>query len=83
MIELGREYEQFTPTAVVKNIKAPVFLISAKHDEELNGQDAKTLYNLTNQPKQYWEVDSKHDIFDEHPDEFKQKILSFLQKYVQ
>ena len=83
LIELGKEYEKFAPSAVIKDIKAPILLISAKQDEELNSQDAKSLYDLANQPKEYWEIDSHHDIFDEHPQEFKEKVLSFLQEYVQ
>ena len=82
-IELGENYEQFAPSAVIRNVKVPIFLISAKHDEELDGNDAKFLYELANQPKELWEVDSKHDVFHEHPNEFKQKILSFLQKYLE
>lgn len=82
MIELGKNYQQFTPSAVIKNIKVPIFLISAKHDEEVNSKDAKDLYDLANEPKEYWEVESKHDIFDEHPEEFKQRVLAFLQEYI-
>lgn len=80
-IELGKDYEQFSPLAVVKKIKSPIFLISAKNDEEISSQDAKILFDLANQPKQYWEADSKHDIFYYHPEEFKQKVISFLEKY--
>ncbi|OGG12569.1 hypothetical protein A3D77_04480 [Candidatus Gottesmanbacteria bacterium RIFCSPHIGHO2_02_FULL_39_11] len=80
-IELGRDYERFSPSTVIKNIKSPILLISAKQDEELNWKDAKNLYELANSPKEYWEADSLHDVFSAHPAEFKQHVLSFLQKY--
>jgi dipeptidyl aminopeptidase/acylaminoacyl peptidase len=80
-IELGENYEHFTPSRLIKNIQVPVLLISAKEDEVLNSEDARTLYDLANAPKEYWEVDSHHDIFYEHPQEFKQKVLEFLQTY--
>ncbi|OGE31797.1 hypothetical protein A2631_01545 [Candidatus Daviesbacteria bacterium RIFCSPHIGHO2_01_FULL_44_29] len=83
LVELGKDYEKFTPLAVIKNIKTPILLISAQQDQDVNSQDAKVLYGLANQPKEYWEIDSHHDIFDEHPQEFKDKVLSFLQKYTQ
>lgn len=81
LVEFGLNYEQFTPSTLIKNIKVPVFLISAKRDEMLNSLDAKNLYDIATQPKEYWEANSPHDIFDTYPKEFKQKILSFLQKY--
>jgi hypothetical protein len=83
IIELGSDFEQFTPSAVIKNVKVPIFLISAKQDEELDGNDAKLLYELANQPKELWEVNSKHDVFHEHPGEFKQRMRTFLQKYAE
>src|SRR3989338_696812 len=64
LIEFGKGYERFSPIAVIKDIKVPILLISAKQDEELNYQDAKKLYDSANQPKEYWEIDSHHDIFD-------------------
>jgi alpha-beta hydrolase superfamily lysophospholipase len=81
IIEFGKDYQQFTPSNVIKNIKAPILLIAAKQDEELNSQDVKTLYDLANEPKEYWEIDSRHDIFDAYPKEFKERVLLFLQKY--
>ena len=83
LIEFGKGYERFSPIAVIKDIKVPILLISAKQDEELNYQDAKKLYDSANQPKEYWEIDSHHDIFDEHPQEFREKVLFFLKKYDQ
>ncbi|MBI5614474.1 alpha/beta hydrolase [Candidatus Gottesmanbacteria bacterium] len=81
MLELGWNYEHFTPSGVIKNIGIPTLFISATQDDEVNPQDAKDLYSLANEPKELWEVDSVHDVFDAHPEEFKQKVLSFLQKY--
>lgn len=82
-LELGKNYQQFMPYSAIEKIQVPVFLISAAHDEELDSRDPKALYDLANSPKEYWVADSRHDIFHEHPEEFKQKILSFLQKYTQ
>ena len=78
-LEFEKNYEQFTPSEVIKKIDVPILLISAKQDEELNSQDAIDLYGMANEPKELWETDSGHDVFDTRPEEFKQKILRFLQ----
>lgn len=81
--ELGKNYENFVPLKVVSKINIPTLYISAKRDEEVSSQDAKTLYDLANEPKDYWEVDSRHDIYNEYPREFKERILTFLQNSVE
>lgn len=82
IIELGNDYQQFTPLNAVKKVKVPILLFSARQDEEVNGADATNLYKNANEPKEYWEINSKHDIFDSHPNEFKEKVLGFLDKYI-
>jgi alpha-beta hydrolase superfamily lysophospholipase len=81
ILELGKDYAQFTPKTVIKDIHVPVLLISAKQDDTVNSKDAVELYSLANQPKELWEIDSPHDIFDSHPEEFKTRVLEFLGKY--
>jgi pimeloyl-ACP methyl ester carboxylesterase len=80
-IELGSNYSQFTPKALMKEVHVPILLISAKQDEDVNSKDAVELFKLANQPKELWEIDSPHDVFHNHPEEFKTKILEFLEKY--
>lgn len=80
-MELDREYQQFTAANHIQKITAPILLMGATNDDVVNGKDAEKIFDLANEPKEYWEVESRHDIFYFHPEEFKEKVLSFLAKY--
>ena len=80
-IELGKNYTRFTPKSLVKDIHVPLLFISAGRDEQVSPHDALELYTMANSPKELWQVDSRHDVFGNHPEEFKQKVLLFLEKY--
>lgn len=80
-MELGIDYRRFTPLELVDNVKVPILFFSAAHDTSVSSADASKLYELANQPKEYWQADSGHDIFWDQPDQFKQHVLAFLKKY--
>lgn len=82
LFELGWNYEQYAPINQIKKIRVPIFLMSAKKDEEVLSTDPYELYRKANQPKTYWQTDTMHDIFAYKPEEFKKKVLDFLTKYV-
>lgn len=78
LLEFGLHYHKFAPSNYIARIKKPVFLMSAKYDEVVNGEDAKYLFDLANNPKHFWQADTRHRIFDEIPKEFEKRVLSFL-----
>lgn len=76
----GLNYNKFTAITNVKEINAPKLFISAKNDKDINPMDAVNLYNGASQPKQLWETETQHDVFNEKPEEFRQQILNFLKQ---
>lgn len=80
-IELGKGYDQYSAEAMVKRIKAPLLIISAKLDKEIDPNDPRKLFELANSPKEIREIESGHDIYSEKPDEFAKSVLDFLEKY--
>lgn len=82
LLELGKDHEMNTPAAVIEKVKVPILLISASRDKDVAGSDAKYLFDLANQPKDYWKADSEHDVFDAHPEEFRERVEDFLAKNI-
>lgn len=82
ILELGKDYNQNTPAAIIKDIHVPTLYMSADRDRDVNPNDAVELYTQANEPKQLLQVDSEHDIFYFYPEEFKTKVLDFLEQYV-
>ncbi|MBI2613706.1 MAG: alpha/beta hydrolase [Candidatus Levybacteria bacterium] len=82
ILELGFDYEQYSPLNMIKKIHVPILITSAKKDLKVNSTDAKTLYDAANKPTEYWKADTSHRIFKDNPEEFKKTVLSFLEKYV-
>lgn len=80
-LEFPANYLNYTPEKNIKNIHVPILILAAAHDKEVKPQDAKDLFNSANQPKEFYEIDSPHDIFWYQPDEFKKRVLDFLKKY--
>lgn len=80
-IELGIFYFLLTPIRLIKNIKAPVLLISAKNDGMVNPKDQWELYERANKPKEFWQADASHHVHRELKSEFEEKVLSFLRVY--
>jgi uncharacterized protein len=80
-LKLGFNYEHYTATNLIKKVKIPIFILSAKYDKNLNPNDAKDIYDKANEPKEYWQANTTHRIFIYNPKEFKKKTLAFLSKY--
>ena len=80
--EFGWDYDRYSPDHFIAKIKKPIFLMAATHDEKVNFNDAKYLFDLANKPKYFWQADTKHRIFKEKPEEFKKRMLEFLNKQV-
>lgn len=76
-IEYGK-YWEYNPSQLIQNIKSPLFIITGKRDMDIDYHQGKNLFMKANSPKLYWEADAQHDVFDELPDEFTRKVLSFL-----
>jgi alpha-beta hydrolase superfamily lysophospholipase len=82
LIELGRNYEKYTPKATIQKIQVPILLIGATRDKEVPPQDAEKLFTIAHSPKELWIVDAGHDVYDEKKEEFESKVLNFLVKYI-
>ena len=78
MIELGPNYHDFDPARYIRNIRVPIFIISGKNDTEVDPSQGEYLYNLANDPKEYWAADTGHDVHLDDPGDFEQRVLSFL-----
>lgn len=82
VFEFGLRYNTFTPSNYISKINKPIFLMAAKYDEVVNVHDARYLFDLANEPKYFWEADTRHRVFDENPEEFKKQVLNFLDKAI-
>ncbi len=70
-------------TAMVEfGIDVPIMIITARKDRDVSPNEGKILFDLANKPKNLWEADTEHDVFDEKPDEFKEKVLLFLESVI-
>ena len=78
LLEFGISYYKFTPSNYISNIHKPIFIMSAKYDEVVNGDDAKYLFDLANEPKRFWQASTHHRIFNEIPEEFAKRVINFL-----
>ena len=82
LFELGFNYEHYTAINMVKKVRVPIFIVSAKHDQVVNSNDAKQVYESANSPKEYWQTNTSHGVFKDNPEEFKKITLNFLAKYI-
>lgn len=83
ILEFGFNFEKYAPINLIKKIKVPIFIVGAKYDKKISKDDAKYLFDNTNNPKEFWQAPTDHDeIFTNNPAEFQKKILNFLSKYV-
>ena len=83
LFELGFNYEYYTAINMVKKVRVPILITSAKHDQVVNANDAKYIYDKANAPKEYWQINTSHRAFKDNPLVFQKKILAFLSKYVE
>jgi uncharacterized protein len=81
-IEFGFDYESYNPEYLIKQIHQPILIFAAKKDNYTGYYQAESLYNLANNPKQYWLSDTGHDIHLEKPLEFEKRVLDFLGKII-
>lgn len=80
LVELGFDYQKFSAINNIDKVHVPVLIFQATKDEFINKQDPKDLYDLANNPKDFWSADSPHDIYYNFPKDFEQHVLSFLAK---
>lgn len=81
IIELGINYEKYSSINLIQKIKVPIFIAEAKHDDIVDKNDAKLLFDDANEPKMFWLAPTNHDdIYRKNPKEFQSKILAFLSK---
>ena len=82
LLEFGFNYEHYAAINMVGKVNVPIFITSAKHDQIVNFNDARDIYDKANNPKEYWQTNTSHRAFQDNPKVFQKKILSFLSKYV-
>ena len=82
LFELGFSYEHYTAINMIKKVDVPIFIGSAKFDQIVNSFDAKLLYDVARNPKEYWQANTSHRIFIDSPKELQKKVLGFLSKYI-
>lgn len=80
--ELGFNYSQYSAINNISRVKVPILIFQALKDEHVNRDDARNIFNLALSPKDFWQVNSHHDIHSEFPKEFEGHVLDFLKKYI-
>ncbi len=82
LLELGFNYEKYSPINLIEKINAPIFITSAKKDEIVPSKDAKKIFDKASKPKEFWQSDTVHTTFSNDPLELKKRVLSFLSKNI-
>jgi esterase/lipase len=80
MVELGVDYSKFSAINNITNVHVPVLIFQAQNDEFINKDDPKVLFDLANNPKEFWSALAPHDIHYNLPKEFEKNVLVFLNK---
>lgn len=81
-IELGFNYQQFSPDVLIQKIKVPLFIAWATHDKVIGANQGSFLILKANEPKIGWAANTNHNLIKESGELFNQKILAFLDNYV-
>ena len=81
-LSLGVNGFSISPLKSIQYINKPILLIHDSFDDGVFIEDAQLLYDAANQPKELWVVEyAKHSsAYDSQPDEYKKKILAFLNR---
>lgn len=82
LIELGFNYEKYSAIQMIKKVRVPILITSAKHDRIVNSADAMEIYNKASNHKEYWQANTSHRLFKDNPKELQKKILTFLSKHI-
>lgn len=80
--ELGFHYHKLNPDILIQKIDVPVFIAWAAHDKIIGDNQGSALFAKANEPKMGWEASTGHNIVNECGNIFNQKILMFLNKYI-
>ena len=82
-LELGWNYDRFSPDKLITKIHVPIFITWSSHDERIGQDEGSYLFTLANEPKVGWETNFGHDFIFEIGDALNQKVSDFLNKYVE
>ncbi|MDO8609702.1 MAG: hypothetical protein Q7R95_04085 [bacterium] len=52
----------------------------SQYDQDINYHQGEYLYSIANVPKYYWLANTQHDVHLEQPQQFQNKVLTFLGK---
>jgi dienelactone hydrolase len=82
---MGASQTTIAPLTYIHQIsRCAVFILSAGKDTFVNPTGGKRLYEAAADPREFWfDPDLEHVEFDtKHPEEFEQRVVAFLDKYV-
>lgn len=81
---LPADIDQFAPKHTAARVKAPVLLIHGALDRISPIKNAKRVYERLNGPKELWSAPTaRHTSCSKYePEEYKRRILAFLEKYL-
>ncbi len=82
MLDLGVNYNSYSPNKLIGNIHVPILIMSAQNDDWVNNTDGQKLYDLANNPKMYWFDNTSHNLMWDDPQGVQTKVLQFLNQYV-
>ncbi|UCE98380.1 MAG: alpha/beta hydrolase [Dehalococcoidia bacterium] len=76
------DYQVVNPIDVVSGVSCPIFFIHEEHDEFIQLEDMRRLFEKSSHPEnQFWEVDNTEhsQSYKKDPTEFTARITSFLE----
>lgn len=82
-LRFGKDYNEVSALKFINKIEAPLLIIGAKKDEKVLPEDAKLLFDsATTKSKEFYMIDSNHNIYAHNTDEVGQLVENFLTKIV-
>lgn len=81
---LGFSVDAFRPIDHIGELPCPVFIISGVCDSSTWASDTQEIYNAAHAPKELWMIEGAdhEDLYAYAHDEYEQKVLAFLNKYL-
>lgn len=83
-LRLNIPLSQLHPINSIKNLSAPVFIISGTADKHTTASETQQLFNAAREPKSLWLIEgAEHqDLYQFAGKAYEQNIQSFLEKYL-
>ena len=81
---LGFSIDKLSPISKVSSLSSPIFVISGTADAHTTESETRQIFERAKQPKQLWLAEglAHQDIYKARPEQYKEKVLAFLDRYM-